>query len=73
MRCFDLVFNLAGLPNGGVLEDGYLTVERRVGKRGRRQKIPAKVFDGKLGVLPAKENVESGSLDIEGGLKEGKF
>ncbi|XP_071696286.1 uncharacterized protein [Rutidosis leptorrhynchoides] len=37
---------LTGLPNEGLVEDGALFSERRVGRRNRRQKNASKLFEG---------------------------
>ncbi|BFG32689.1 hypothetical protein CerSpe_189630 [Prunus speciosa] len=61
-----------GLPNGGILEeDGYLTSDRRTGRKNRRQRSSTKVPDGKSQALSSeKENVDVGRSTVEGHLRE---
>lgn len=66
------LFSVA-LPNGGTSEDGYLTSERRGGKRARRQRGSAKVSEKHQSLPPAKEAVDAGNSVLEGGSKEGKL
>ncbi|XP_022845002.1 uncharacterized protein LOC111368057 [Olea europaea var. sylvestris] len=52
-----------GLNNGGVLKDGVLPSDRSSRRRGRRQKTPTRLSDGKYQpVSSEKQNTEVGQL-----------
>lgn len=54
---------LAGLNNGGVLKDGVLPSDRSSRRRGRRQKTPTRLSDGKYQpVSSEKQNTEVGQI-----------
>ncbi|KAM5570640.1 hypothetical protein ABKV19_011338 [Rosa sericea] len=60
-----------GLPNGGILEDGYLPSDRRPGRKNRRQRSSTKVPDGKSQtLLSERENIEVGRSNVEGHLSK---
>lgn len=56
----DLYF--AVIPNGRTGEDGHLPVDRRTGRKGRRQRSSTRFADGKHQPLSSeKDNIEVGS------------
>lgn len=55
------MISLAVLDNGGIPKDGGLTSDRSSRRRGRRQKTPTRLSDGKYRPLSSeKENTEVG-------------
>nr|XP_011464559.1 PREDICTED: uncharacterized protein LOC101311291 isoform X2 [Fragaria vesca subsp. vesca] len=58
-----------GIPNGGILEDGYPPSDRRTGRKNRRQRSSTKVPDGKSqALLSERENIEAGRSNVESHL-----
>uniref|UniRef100_A0A5B7A9X7 USP domain-containing protein n=1 Tax=Davidia involucrata TaxID=16924 RepID=A0A5B7A9X7_DAVIN len=58
-----------GLPNGGIPGDGVLPSDRRMGKKGKRQKSSTKLLDGKYQTMPSeKENIEVGQVRLKDSL-----
>ena len=61
-------FSCAGLPNG-IPEDGILSNDRRMGRKGRRQKSSAKLLETNYQTLSSeKENIEVGQVKVQDGL-----
>ncbi|XP_050376069.1 uncharacterized protein LOC126793558 isoform X2 [Argentina anserina] len=59
-----------GIPNGGILEDGYLPSDRRP-RKNRRQRSSTKLPDGKsLSLSSERENIEVGRSNVEGHLSK---
>lgn len=56
-----IIILFAGLPNGGIPQEGGLFSDRRPGRRGRRHKGPTKLSDGKYPPLTSeKEDSNAG-------------
>lgn len=71
-------FPFSGMSNSGFRQDGVVSSDQRLGRRGRRQKSSTKLTEGKSQALypSGKENTGAGTLEgrsHDNTQEDGKF